>query len=82
MSAVILRTPIIGTRGTGDAGAAVAVGLREVAHRLAADEVVVEAAVVDELDGLRGNAFVVDVIGAEEAFAVEGLQSWDRRRRS
>ena len=62
-------------RGAGDASAAVAVRLREVAHGLAADEVAVEAAGVNELDGLRGNAFVVDFVGAEEAFAVEGLQA-------
>ena len=74
-SAVILRTPITGRGGAGDAGAAVAVGLREVADRLAADEVVVEAAGVDELDGLRGNAFIVDIVRAEETFAVEGLQA-------
>ena len=49
-----------GTRGAGEAGAAVAVGLREVAHRLAADEVILKASVRDQLDRLRGNAFVVN----------------------
>ncbi len=64
-----------GVRGAGDAGAAVAVRLRKVAHRLAADEVIVEPAGIDELDGLRGHAFVVDIVSAEEAFAVEGLEA-------
>jgi hypothetical protein len=50
----------------------VAVGLRKVADRLAADEVIVEATGVDELDSLGGNTLIVDVVGTEETFAVEG----------
>ena len=73
--AVTFSTPIVGWARPGDAGAAVAVGLRKIADRLAADEVVLEAAVGDEVDGLCGHAFVVDVVGADEAFAVEGLQA-------
>ena len=64
-----------GTRRAGNAGAAVAVRLRKVAHRLAADEIILEAPGVDQLDGLRGHAFVVHVVGANQALAVEGLQS-------
>ena len=65
---MILRTPMHGPRRTGDAGAAVAVRLWKVANRLAANEVVVEAAGVNELDGLCRNAFIVDAIGAKQAF--------------
>src|SRR5208282_3766581 len=64
-----------GTRRAGDTGAAMAVGFRKVANGLAANEVVVELARVDKLDGLRGYALVVDVIGAQKAFAVEGFQA-------
>ena len=63
-----------GAGGAGDSGAAVAVGLREIAHRRAADEVVLEAPVCDELDGLCGDTFIVDVIGADEVLAREGFQ--------
>ena len=65
----------MGRGGAGDSGAAVAVRLREVAHRLAADEVIFKAAGFDQFDGLRGNAFVVDLVSAQEAFAVEGFEA-------
>ena len=58
-------------RGSSGSGASVAVRGREVLHRLASDEVVFEPAVDDDIDGLRGNAFVVDLIGADEAVAIE-----------
>ena len=51
--------------------AAVAVRVREVFYGFAADEKVFEFAVDDDVDGLRGDAFVVDGVGAEEGFAVE-----------
>ena len=59
---------------SGDGGAAMPVGLGKVAHRLASDEIVLKFSIGDEIDGLRGDAFVVDVVGADEAFAVEGLE--------
>ena len=64
-----------GTRGAGDAGAAVAVRLRKIAHRLAADEIIVKPPGIDQLHRLRGHAFVVHIVGSDEAFAIERLQS-------
>jgi len=62
-------------RGIGSgAGAAVAVGRREIADGLATDEIVDERPVVDESHGLRFNTVVVDPIGAYEALALKVVQ--------
>ena len=58
--AVTFITPMAGRGRPGNAGAAVAVGLRKIAHRRAADEIVLKVAVSDQLYRLRRNAFVVD----------------------
>jgi hypothetical protein len=64
-----------GVGWAGNAGAAVAVGLRKVADGLAANEVVLQFAVGDKIDGLGGNAIVIDVVSANESLAIEGLQA-------
>ena len=56
--------------------AAVAVRGGEVPDGFAADEKVFELAVDDDVDGLRGDAFVVDGVGAEEGLAVEVSLQW------
>ena len=43
---------------------------RKIAHRLAADEIAFEFAIGDKFDCLRGHAFVVHGVCAEQAFAV------------
>ena len=56
-------------------GAAVAVRLGKIAHRLAADQIILQLSVYDQLDRLRRNALVVHVIGAHQPFAVVALQA-------
>ncbi len=68
------RTPEREWAGLAEGGAAVAVGVGEVFYGLAADEVVFQLAVDDDIDGLGGDAFVVDGVGADEILAVEGLE--------
>ena len=64
-----------GVRGLGRGGAAVAVRGGKVLDGFAADEEVFELAVYDEVDWLRGDAFVVDRVGADEFLAGEpGLE--------
>ena len=61
------RTPECEWAGLCGRGAAMAVGGGEVLDGLAADEEVLELAVDDDVDGLGGDAFVVDLVGADEA---------------
>ena len=47
---------------------------REVLDGLATDEKVFELALGDHVDGLRGDAFIVYFVGADEVVAGEGLE--------
>ena len=66
---------VVGAGGLAGGGAAVAVGGGEVADGGAADEEALELAVGDDVYGLRGDALVVDGVGADETLAVEGGES-------
>ena len=63
-----------GTRRAGNAGAGVAVGFGKVAHGRAADEVILQVSVGDQLYRLRGHRLIVNRVGADEIFAIPGLQ--------
>jgi hypothetical protein len=65
-----------GAGSASDSGATVAVRLGKVADGLAANEVVLQLAVINEIDGLGGHTFVIDVVGANEGFAIESFQEW------
>ena len=51
-----------------------AVGLRKVAHRLAAKQIIVQLAGDDQFHSLCRNALVVHIVSAHEALAVVTLQ--------
>ena len=51
-----------------------AVGGGEIFNGLATDDVVLQLAVDDDVDGFRGHTFVIDRVGADELLAVEGLE--------